>query len=73
MWQGTFVLEHLAKITAIDPAIAGRAQDQVFGLVLRRIAEEFTDVFAARDHRVQSSSVSRLTAGASGFLNFNQS
>ena len=33
------VLEHLAKITAIEPAAAGRKADEVFDLVLRRIAK----------------------------------
>jgi hypothetical protein len=33
------VLEHLAEITAIDPAIAGGAPDEMLGLVLRRIAD----------------------------------
>jgi len=36
--QGTFVLEHLAKITAIHPAVTGRAPDEVLGLILRGIA-----------------------------------
>jgi hypothetical protein len=44
------VLEHLAEITAIDPAVARRAPDEVFGLVRRRVAETLPDVFAARDH-----------------------
>jgi len=32
--QRPFVLEHLAEIAAIDPAIAGRALDVMLGLVL---------------------------------------
>ena len=43
------VLEHLAKITAIDPATAGRASDEVLGLVFRQSTHEVADVFAARD------------------------
>jgi len=39
VWERTFVLEHLAKITAIEPAAAGRKADEVFDLVLRRIAK----------------------------------
>jgi hypothetical protein len=35
------MLQHLAKITAIDPAIAGRAADEVVGLIIRLIAETF--------------------------------
>src|SRR3954462_61245 len=63
MWQGTFVLEHLAKITAIDPAAAGWAFDEMLGLV--RLPPHRT--FQV-DHFLQSSSVSLFTAGASGFL-----
>jgi hypothetical protein len=40
VWQGTFVLEHLAEIGAIDPAAAGRAADEVLGLVFRQSAHE---------------------------------
>ena len=39
--QRPFMLEHLAEITAIDPAIAGETADEVFGLArgaLRRAA-----------------------------------
>ena len=53
---------------------ASRTADKVFR-VIGRIAEVFSNVFAAGNvgHLAQSSSASRLTAGASGFLNFNQS
>jgi hypothetical protein len=37
--QRPFVLDHLAEIAAIDPAIAGRAADEMVGLVCRRVAE----------------------------------
>ncbi len=47
--QRPFVLEHLAEIAAIDPAIAGRAADEMVGLVCRRVAETLSDVFAARE------------------------
>jgi hypothetical protein len=40
---------------------------------LGRIADALADVFAARNHFAQSSSASRITAGASGFLNLSQS
>jgi hypothetical protein len=33
MWQRPFVLEHLAEIAAINPAAAGRAPDEVLGLI----------------------------------------
>ena len=36
--QRPFMLEHLAEITAIDPAAAGRAPEEMLGLVLRRVA-----------------------------------
>jgi hypothetical protein len=53
MWQRAFVLEHLAEITAIDPATAGRTSDEVFGLVRRRVTEPLPQVSAARkaDHQ----------------------
>ena len=44
------MLEHLAEITAIDPAIAGRTPDKMVGL--GGIAAELTDVLAARDHGI---------------------
>jgi hypothetical protein len=40
MWQRPFVFEYFAEITAVDPAAAGRTADEVFGLILRRSAEE---------------------------------
>jgi hypothetical protein len=47
------VLENLAKIAAIDPAAAGRATDEMLGLILRRIAEGLSKILAARnvDHQ----------------------
>ena len=52
MRQGTFVLEHLAEIAAINPAVAGRAFDEVLGVVIRRLAEAPTNISTARkaDH-----------------------
>ena len=47
--QRPFVLDHLAEIAAIDPAIAGRAAEEMVGLVCRRVAETLSDVFAARE------------------------
>jgi hypothetical protein len=46
-WQRPLVLEHLAEITTIDPAAAGRASDEMLGSVGR--AYEIADVFSARD------------------------
>jgi len=43
MRQWPFVLEHLAEITAIDPAVAGGAPDEVLGLVVWEIAKRLTD------------------------------
>jgi hypothetical protein len=34
VWQGTFVLEHLAQIAAIDPAAASRAPNEMLGVAL---------------------------------------
>jgi hypothetical protein len=69
------VLEHLSKVTAINPAAACLASDEMLGLVLGWVAETLSKILAAGDfgHLPQSSSASRLTAGASGFLNFSQS
>jgi hypothetical protein len=33
------VLEHLAEITAVDPAAADQTSEEMLGLVLRRIAD----------------------------------
>jgi len=73
--QGAFVLEDLAEIAAINPAAAGGAANEMLGFVLRRVADELAGVFPARNvgHLPQSSSASRLTAGAFGFLNLSQS
>jgi hypothetical protein len=49
MGKRPFVLEHLAKIAAIDPAAAARAPDEVLGLALGRIAETPLQISAARD------------------------
>jgi hypothetical protein len=49
MWQRAFVLEYLPKVAHIDLAVALWAADEVFGFVLRRPADAFTDVLAARD------------------------
>jgi hypothetical protein len=37
------VLEHLAEITAIDPAAAGRAPDEMIDLAFGRIAHSSPD------------------------------
>jgi hypothetical protein len=43
------VLEHLAQITAINPAGAGWPPYEVLGLVRRLSANRSTEVFFARD------------------------
>jgi hypothetical protein len=50
--QGAFVPKNLAKIAAVDPAAAGRATDEMLGLVLGRIADAPPEIFATRkvDH-----------------------
>jgi hypothetical protein len=48
VWQGTFVLEHLAEITTVDPAATGGAADEMLGIARRRVAETRPDVFAAK-------------------------
>ena len=49
VWQRTFVVEHLAEITAVDPAVAGGAPDEVLGLALRGIAQKPPQKFATRN------------------------
>jgi hypothetical protein len=53
--QRPFVLEDLAEIAAVDPAVAGWAADEVLGLVLWRIADANAQIFAARDHLLMTS------------------
>ena len=49
--QGTFVLENLAEITAIDPTAADRAADEVIGLVHRTLlADAAAEISASGDH-----------------------
>jgi len=38
VWQRSFVVEDLAQITAIDPAVTGGAPDEVISLALGRLA-----------------------------------
>jgi hypothetical protein len=49
------VFERLREITAVDPAIAGWAADEMLGLVLWRIADANAQIFAARDHLLMTS------------------
>ena len=49
VWQGSLVLEHLAKIAAVVPAAAGRASDEMLRFVLRWIANALAEVFSARN------------------------
>ena len=43
--QRPFVLEHLAEITAVDPAATGQTSEEMLGLVLRRIADHIGGAF----------------------------
>jgi hypothetical protein len=45
----TFVLEHLAEITAVYPAVAGRAPDGMLGLYRWRIAHTSAELCVARN------------------------
>jgi hypothetical protein len=47
MWQWAFVLEHLAKITAINPAAAGWAFDEILCLALGLMAHSSPEDGAA--------------------------
>jgi hypothetical protein len=67
------MLEDLAQIAAIDPAATYRTLNEVPGLIRWRVAKTLPEIFTAGDHLPQSSSASRFTAGASGFLNLSQS
>ena len=56
MRQRPFVLERLAEITAIDPAAAGRAADELFGLVHRLLlADAAAEISASGDHFLDGS------------------
>jgi hypothetical protein len=67
MWQQAFVLEYTSKVTTVDPPAAGRAPNEMLGLIRGRLSDALANVFPARDHLAQSSSASRFTAGAAGF------
>jgi hypothetical protein len=47
MRQRSFVFEHLAEVATIDPAVARRALDEMFGVVLWLLANALPDDFAA--------------------------
>ena len=49
MWQRTLVLEDLAQITAIVPAIAAGAFDEMLGLIRGRLSNALANVFPARE------------------------
>jgi hypothetical protein len=49
MWQRTLVLEDLAQITAIDPAAAAGAFDEMLGLIRGRLSNALANVFPARE------------------------
>jgi hypothetical protein len=48
MRQRPFVLEHLSKITAVDPPAAGRAPNEMHGLIRGRLSDALANVFPAR-------------------------
>jgi hypothetical protein len=52
MRQRPRVLEHLAEVAHVDPAIAGRAASEMFGLVLGLFANALPDDFAASNGHV---------------------
>ncbi|MGB9000548.1 MAG: hypothetical protein WCC43_15770 [Pseudolabrys sp.] len=43
------MLEHLAEITAIDPTAAGRAPNEMLGLIRGRLSDALANVFPARE------------------------
>jgi hypothetical protein len=50
MRQRPIMLKHGPEITAIDPPVAGRAPDEMLGLVIWRIADTLAKIFAAREN-----------------------
>jgi hypothetical protein len=48
VWERPFVLEHLAEIAAVDPAIAGRGTDEVLSLIRGRLSDALANIFPAR-------------------------
>ena len=61
------MVEHLAEITAVDPAVAGGAPDEVLGLALRGDRPEASpEICHAECLSLSEGRYSRLTAGASG-------
>jgi hypothetical protein len=49
MYRRAFVLEHLAKITAVDPAAAGWTSEEMLGLARGPFAKPPSEGLAARD------------------------
>jgi hypothetical protein len=49
MWQRAFVLEYASQITAIDPAAAAGASDEMLGLIRGRLSNAPANVFPARE------------------------
>jgi len=49
VWQRPFpsCSKHLAEITALDPAVAGRAMNEMLGLVLRLRADRRSEISAS--------------------------
>src|SRR3977135_306097 len=47
--QGAFVLEHLPEVPTVTPAAAGRAFNEVLGLILGWVADAPANGFAAWD------------------------
>jgi hypothetical protein len=46
------VLEHLAEVSTINPAIAGRAQNKMLDFVLGLVVDRLSGDFAASDGHV---------------------
>jgi hypothetical protein len=59
MRQRPFVLEHLAEITAIDPAATGWTSDEMLRFVLRWSADALAEAFSARNIGHRGPSVKR--------------
>jgi hypothetical protein len=73
MRQRPGVFEHLAEVAHVDPAVAGRALNEMLGFVRGRLAETLADDLASSD--VHSADIGqRQSRGQTGiFVKLNQS
>jgi hypothetical protein len=51
MRQRAFVIEHLAEVAHIDPAVALGATDEMLGFILRRAGHTLSDAICRAERR----------------------